>query len=267
MTSHYVVIKSRENQTAKSLIALAHSARERKKTSLTVLDGAHLVEAFLGTTAPLEYLVLAESAIGSRDATKMLGIVGERKIVCHVLADALIAEASQLESPASMMAVVRTPSSQPIPVDADAVLVLDNVQDPGNVGAMLRGAAAFGIAHTLLGVGTAFAWSPKVLRSAQGAHFQLNIVEGASVASFMQSFRGQTLALVAAADGAIRLQDHNLRRPTAILVGNEGAGLAEEIIARATHRLTIPMPGNMESLNAASSGVIAMYEMCRQRQR
>ncbi len=266
MTSTPVVIRSRDNPTAKAMISLAHSARERKKTALTVLDGAHLVDAYLDTGAPVKYVALAESAVATLDATKLLVRLEERGIVHFIFSDELVAAASLLESPATFMAVVSTPSPRPIPADADAVLVLDNVQDPGNVGAMLRCAAAFGITHAFLGAGTAFAWSPKVLRAAQGAHFRLNIVEGESVAAFVAGFGGQTLALVPAVDGTTRLQDENLRLPTAILVGNEGAGLAKEIIASATHRVTIPMPGMIESLNAAASGAIAMYEMCRQRQ-
>jgi TrmH family RNA methyltransferase len=266
MSTPQVVIRSRDNATVKLLVGLVHSSRERKKTGLTVLDGAHLVDAFLQTGRRPQMVIVAESATASTDAQAIRHHLQKHELTITVVADALFTEASQLESPARVMAIVNTPTAQPIPADASAVLVLESVQDPGNVGAMLRCAAAFNLSHVLLGAGTAFAWSPKVLRAAQGAHFVLNIVEGASVMDFMMRYEGQTLALVPNTDGAQPLADVDLRKPIAILIGNEGAGLSMEVLAAASLRVTIPMPGAMESLNAASCGAVAMYELCRQRQ-
>jgi TrmH family RNA methyltransferase len=262
-----VVIRSRENATVKLLTGLVHSSRERKKTGLTVLDGAHLVDAYLRTGQCPHLVIVAESAADSADAQQIRQQLLRSQLAVTLAADLLVAEASQLESPATVMAIVATPTASPIPVDASAVLVLDGVQDPGNVGAMLRCAAAFGIQHVLLGAGTAFAWSPKALRAAQGAHFVLNIFERASVLDFVSTYNGQTLALVPDANvhGAQTLAQIDLKRPSAILIGNEGAGLPEAVIAAASIRATIPMPGTIESLNAASCGAIAMYELCHQR--
>jgi TrmH family RNA methyltransferase len=265
MTPPQVVIRSRDNPTVKLLFGLVHSSRERKKTGLTVLDGVHLVDAFLQTGRRPHLVIVAESAAESDDVQSIQRHLQKLALTVTVTADALVAEASQLESPALVMALVMTPTAQPIPADAPAVLVLDGVQDPGNVGAMLRCAAAFNFQHVLLGSGTAFAWSPKVLRAAQGAHFVLNILEGASVIDFISTYQGQTLALVPDANAAQPLVDVDLHKMSAILVGNEGAGLSPEVIAAATMRVTIPMPGTAESLNAASCGAIAMYELCRQR--
>ena len=267
MTSSPIVVRSRDNQTAKLLIGLAHSSRERKKTGLTVLDGAHLVDAYLGSGGVLQVVVIRESSMDSADAIGLRRRLAEADIKPTVMSDALVAEASQLGSPAAIMAIVATPVAKPIPNDANAVLVLENVQDPGNVGALLRCAAAFNVAHVLCGVGTAFAWSPKVLRAAQGAHFVVNIVEGGSIAVFLATYRGASIAMVPHASNTVRLADTDLRGPVAILVGSEGVGLSAETIAGSTARVTIPMPGVMESLNAASCGAIAMYELCRQRSR
>jgi TrmH family RNA methyltransferase len=265
MPSTPVVIRSRDNATVKLLTGLVHSSRERKKTGLTVLDGAHLVDAFLRTGQRPHLVIVAESAAASPDARQIQEQLLRSQLTVTLAADVLVTEASQLESPARVMAIVATPTASPIPVNASAVLVLDGVQDPGNVGAMLRCAAAFGIQHVLLGGGTAFAWSPKVLRAAQGAHFLLNIVEGASVIDFVSVYQGQTLALVPNANAAQPLANVDLCKMSAILVGNEGAGLSAEVLAAASARVTIPMRGTVESLNAASCGAIAMYELCRQR--
>jgi TrmH family RNA methyltransferase len=133
---------------------------------------------------------------------------------------------------------VKTPGAAPVPDDAPLVLVLDEIQDPGNVGTLLRSAAAAGAGHVLLSPGCAFAWSPKVLRAAMGAHFALNIVEGADVCGFLARYRGTSVAL----DGAA--------------------------VARAARvRARIPMAGPVESLNAGTAGSIALFEAVRQRQR
>ena len=257
-------IRSRDNDYVKHLIALAHSSRERKKSGHTILDGAHLVQAYLASCrAPLS-IAIRESALQTADANAILSLTTAATVV-HVLADVLMDEASSLESPANIMALIDTPQASPIPADAGAVIVLDGVQDPGNVGSVLRSAAAMGVRHALLGKGTAFAWSPKVIRAGQGAHFVLNIVEGLDIATWMLGYRGQTLALVPAQAKARTLHTLDLVCATALLVGNEGAGLSHEVIERAGSLATIPMTGQMESLNAAACAAMAMYEMQRQR--
>ena len=184
----------------------------------------------------------------------------------NLLADALMAGASTLDSPAFMMAIVPTPIADAIPGDADVMLALEDVQDPGNIGSMLRSAAAAGVRYVALSKTCAFAWAPKVLRAAQGAHFSLNISEGVDLAEFVSQFQGQSLALVAETQTAKPLFDMNLRAPTIFLIGNEGAGLSKALMNSATHRVTIPMPGKIESLNAAAAGAICLFELVRQRQ-
>jgi TrmH family RNA methyltransferase len=131
------------------------------------------------------------------------------------------------------------------------------------VGTLLRSAAAAGVEHVLLSPTCAFAWSPKVLRAAQGAHFALNIVEGADLGAFVASFEGMSVALCGEAAGS--LYDADLRGAIAFLVGNEGAGLSPEIEKAAAVRVRIPMPGRAESLNAGVAGSIALFEAVRQR--
>src|SRR5207253_601016 len=142
-------------------------------------------------------------------------------------------------------------------------LLLEDIQDPGNVGTLLRSAAAAGAGHVLLSAHCAFAWSPKVLRAAMGAHFGLNIVEGADLSDFVARYRGTSVAL--ATRGETSLYDLDLRRPTAFLVGNEGAGLSQPLQAAAKVRARIPMPGRIESLNAAIAGSLCLFESVRQR--
>lgn len=265
-------IRSRDNAFVKQLIQLAHSSRERKKVGLTVLDGIHLVSAYVDAIGPPRAIAVAESALAQAEITAWLAVFETRfpRVTVNILSAALIAEASSLDSPAAMLAEVETPVARAIPLDASAVLVLEDVQDPGNVGSMLRSAAAAGVCEVMLSKSCAFAWSPKVLRAAQGAHFLLNIVEGADVVDFISQYRGQSLAFVPVMSGsaqkmAISLYDCELARATAFLIGNEGAGLSPQLLQTASVGVTVPMPGKVESLNAAACAAIAMFEMVRQR--
>jgi RNA methyltransferase, TrmH family len=262
-------IRSRDNAFVKQLIGLAHSSRERKKAGLTVLDGIHLARAYVDAIGAPVAVAVAESALGESEIANWLKSFtvthGDGSV--NVLSDALIAQASSLDSPSALLAVVTTPEARATPQNASAVLLLEDVQDPGNVGSMLRTAAAAGVREVVLSKTSAFAWSPKVLRAAQGAHFVLNIAEGVDALSFVANFAGQTVAMVPrlASSKPVSLYSCDLRGPTAILIGNEGAGLSSALIKAAALKATIPMPGQVESLNAAASAAIALFEMVRQR--
>jgi RNA methyltransferase, TrmH family len=270
-------IRSRDNAFVKQLIGLAHSSRERKKAGLTVLDGIHLARAYVDAVGAPVAVAVAESALGEAEIANWLksftATHGDSAV--NVLSDALIAQASSLDSPSALLAIVTTPEARATPQNASAVLLLEDVQDPGNVGSMLRTAAAAGVREVVLSKTSAFAWSPKVLRAAQGAHFVLNIAEGVDALSFVADFAGQTVAMVprlasskpvsASVSAFVSLYACDLRKPTAILIGNEGAGLSSALIKAATLKATIPMPGQVESLNAAASAAIALFELVRQR--
>ena len=258
-------IRSRDNALVKQLVALAHSSRERKKAGLTVLDGIHLIRAYVDAVGEPIAVATSESAQHRPEVVALLARCGHASR--NLLADTLMTSASTLDSPAFMMAIVPTPIADAIPGDADVVLALEDVQDPGNIGSMLRSAAAAGVRHTALSKTCAFAWAPKVLRAAQGAHFSLNISEGIDLVDFVSRFQGQSLALVAQAQDSTLLFDMNLSAPTIFLIGNEGAGLSTELVSMATRRVTIPMPGKIESLNAAAAGAICLFELVRQRQK
>ncbi|MBL8521913.1 MAG: RNA methyltransferase [Betaproteobacteria bacterium] len=255
-------LRSRDNPVVRQLTALAHSARERKKAGLTVLDGVHLVDAYRHARGAPRQVAIAESAIQRDDVRAVLQGLDDRTLVS--LPDAFFRDISSLDTPSHVVALVETPVAKPVPVDA-TVLVLEDVQDPGNVGSLLRSAAAAGVTEVLTSRATAFCWSPKVLRAAQGAHFSLNIVEGADPVAWLATYAGRSLALVAQAQGVASLYASNLNGPVAFLLGNEGAGLSEALRRAATAQATLPMPGRIESLNVAAAGAICLFEMVRQR--
>ncbi len=254
-------IASRENPAYKALARVAASGSERRRSGVSVLDGAHLLGAFLDAgRAPEE---IAVNAAGLADA--QIAALIERASPARVTlyADALFRSLSTVDSPTGVIALVRTPAAEPVPADAALVLLLDAIQDPGNVGTLVRSAAAAGAGHVLLSAQCAFAWSPKVLRAAMGAHFALNIVEGADLGAVLGAYGGTSVALHAR--GKATLYDLDMTGPSAILVGNEGAGIAPSLLEVCSLRARIPMPGSAESLNAATAGSIALFEAVRQR--
>ncbi len=256
-------IHSRDNPLFKQLVKLASSARERKKSGLTVLDGAHLVEAYCASQRQPRRVIVAASAMDLPETQAILAKVVCAEVVCFD--DALMVEISALESPAALMALIDTPANAPLPAHATSCVVLEAIQDPGNVGSILRSAAAADVRRVVLSPGCAFAWSPKVLRAAQGAHFALDISEGVEVVEFVQrvfATEGQVLALAPKAESS--LYDYDLTQATAFLVGNEGAGLSSALMQVAHHRISIPMPGAMESLNVAASAAVCLFERVRQ---
>jgi TrmH family RNA methyltransferase len=256
-------VASRDNAAYKSMARLVASGSQRRKSGLSVLDGAHLLAAYLDSgRVPQEVLVNRAGA-----ADPEIAALVERSSPARVtlLADALFISLSTVDSPTGVIASIATPAGGPVPADATLALLLEDIQDPGNVGTLLRSAAAAGAGHVLLSAHCAFAWSPKVLRSAMGAHFALNLVEGADLAGFLARYRGNSIALSARAEAS--LYDLDLVRPSAFLIGNEGAGLSDALSRTAKVRAHIPMPGRVESLNAATAGSICLFEAVRQRTR
>lgn len=252
------LIQSRDNVFFKQLKKLAESGRERRKTGLTLLDGVHLVQAFEAARGPVETLVVAESALETDEISRL---TAGRDIV--VLADSLMREIGLVDTPSGLLAVVAQPKSlAAVDLENDAVL-LDGVQDPGNVGTLLRTAAAAGVRQVLLSSACAAAWSPKVLRAGQGAHFVLNIVEDADLVTAVRDYRG-TVA-VTCLDGAVSLYEARWQAPLAWIFGAEGQGVSPELIAAADLRIKIPMPGAVESLNVGAAAAICLFEALRRR--
>lgn len=251
-------IQSRDNPFFKTLKRLAESGRERRKTGRTLLDGVHLIEAWEAVHGPVETLVVAESALaGGEIAAYVAGRDGV------LLADALMRDLGLVDTPSGLLAVVAMPAmAAAVDREKDAVL-LDGVQDPGNVGTLLRTAAAAGVKQVLLSPGCASAWSPKVLRAGQGAHFGLAIHEEADLGAFIAEYAGTTA--VTCLDGSTSLYEAKWKGPLAWVFGAEGQGVRPELIAAARLKIRIPMPGAVESLNVAAAAAVCLFEALRRK--
>jgi len=253
-------ITSRDNPRLKQVAQLISSSRARRKAERCVLEGEHIVAAYRKRHGAPETLIVAEPALARADVAALMQSVPAAQTL--VVAEQAWPEFAQLPAAVGMLAVVATPQPR-FDRAADFCLLLEDVQDPGNVGSILRSAAAAGVAQVFLSPSCAFAWSPKVLRAGQGAHFHLEIYEDVDLPAWARAFRGRTLATLAA--GAAVLYATDLRGPIAIAIGNEGSGLSAALRGAASFAVTIPMPGGFESLNAAAAAAICLFECVRQR--
>ena len=260
-----IPLSSRDNPLVKRARALAHSARDRRKLGQTVLDGAHLIGAALDAGMALDALLVSERGQGSEEHRALLA---RAPAGCTVacLPDALFAQISAVDAPSGLMALIDTPAVAPPQALTGSVLVLDGVQDSGNLGALLRTAAAAGIRSALLSPECANAWSPRVLRAAIGAHFAVSVFEGCDLVALLRAYR-DAIIVTALGDDATPLFDAVLRTDVAWVFGAEGGGVSAPVQALATRRVQIPMPGAMESLNVAAAAAVCLFEQVRQRQR
>jgi TrmH family RNA methyltransferase len=252
-------IASRENPHYKALARLCHSARERRKAQRSVLEGMHLVQAYAQRFGSPEELIVSDAGLPDEEIAEFLAAHSNVRQVS--LTAALFNDLCQVASPTGLIAIVQTPTPG-IDRGCRFALLLEDIQDPGNLGTMLRTAAAAGVERVYLSSGCAFAWSAKTLRAGPGAHFFIDIVEGADLLAEVSSFKGTVVAAEPAA--GVSLFDVDLGGPLAFLIGNEGAGLSDALLASATHRVAIPMPGGMESLNAAIATAVCLFEKVRQ---
>ena len=257
-------ITSRENALYKQYKQLAGSSQARRKAGRTLLDGVHLCQTYLQLRgAPLACLV-SDSALTHPEVAALIALCEADNTHCIALPAALYEALSQVDHGVGILFVIETPASMlPASLSRSAVL-LDQLQDPGNVGSILRSAAAAGIEQVYCSSGTAFCWSPKVLRAAMGAHFVIDIFENVDLSALMATASIPVLATSGYAEQ--RLFDVDLRQPLAWLFGHEGQGVSEDLLSQATHRVVIPHLGQVESLNVAACAAVCFFEQVRQNQ-
>jgi TrmH family RNA methyltransferase len=254
-------ITSRENALYKSIRRLARSSSARSDEGRIVLDGVHLVRAYLERFGArgVELVVRESSAhdpeIGSlaKEATSV------------VLIDTLFDQAASVQSPVGILALAPLPHLAAASAGHGFQVLLDGVQDPGNVGAILRSAAAAGAKMAHLSVDCADPWSPKCLRGGMGAQFVLPVQQHLSLADAAQTVGARLVACAASADTS--LFDADLSGRIAFIIGGEGSGISHQLLAQADQQVRVPMNRGIESLNAAASATVCFYEWLKQNNR
>ena len=250
-------ITSRDNPLLVRLRRLAADPVAYRKLGEVWIEGEHLCSAFAQHGGAVPQVVISESGWRLPSLRQLTSAASEIAIV----PDALMAGMSTLESPAPVCFVVPWAGAGNVVVDRASV-VLDRLQDAGNVGNILRSAAAFGFTQVIAMKGTAALWSPKVLRAGMGAHFGLHLVEAATD----DALASLSMPLLATSSHAARaLHELTLPWPCAWVMGHEGQGVSPALMARCTESLRIPQPGGEESLNVAAAAAVCLYESARQR--
>lgn len=253
-------ITSRDNALVKHVRALATSNRRQKREGQALLEGPHLARAYLDALGQPALCFATQASLQIDEVRALVERVEPARTV--ILADALFAQISTLVHGVALLLVIDVPvPSWPPAVDQTSV-VLDGVQDAGNVGSILRSAAAAGVRRVFCTPGTASAWSSKVVRAGMGAHFSLEIFEEVEAARLAPLLAAPVV--ITELHDARPLDEQDLTGPVVWVFGNEGAGVAQTWRALAAHRVTIPQPGGLESLNVAAAAAVCLFEQCRQ---
>jgi len=250
-------ITSRDNPIFKYLKKLAENARERRSEGKTLLDGVHLIESYFQAFGEPELVIIPEGK-SSLEATQLMQQLEHVNTI--MFPTLMFAELTPVVTSTGILAVVKTPQIAP-PNEVRFALMLEDIQDPGNLGSMLRTALGAGVDAVYLSKGCTDAWSPKALRGGQGAQFNLAIIEGVDLPEAIRGFKGETYATTL--DGE-SLYAQDLTKPSAFIIGNEGAGLSGKLIQAASRKISIPMHQNLESLNAAAAAAVCLFERVRQ---
>lgn len=255
-------VVSRQNERLREAVRLLASSRERRKSGRCVLEGVHLIDVYCAHVGAPETLIIVDDLIDDQAIVRLVEKMPPSRAIA--VPRALFAEIATLPPDVGVLAVVDAPRAA-LAAPGQFCLLLEDVQDPGNVGSIIRTAAAAGVEQVLLSRHCAFAWSPKALRAGQGAHFLTAVVEGVDLHEWIPRFRasaGRVLAGVVT--GATPIYAVDLRGRVAIALGSEGAGLSENLLSLVDQRMTIPMTAGSESLNVGAAAAVILFEAARQ---
>ena len=253
------MITSTQNSKIKLVRALMGRAKERRQSNAFVVEGVRLIEEAVTRDWRFEFALYDES-LNERGKTLIEKLIA-RDVETEEVSQSLMKTLSDTETPQGILAILDD-ARIPIPDSLNFILILDQIRDPGNLGTLLRTASATGVQAVLLPPETTDAFAPKVVRSGMGAHFRLPIHT-----MKWNEIREQTkdLQIYLADMEGQSCWETDLLQPLALIIGGEAEGASEEARKLATEKISIPMIGNVESLNAGVAGSVLMFEVVRQR--
>jgi TrmH family RNA methyltransferase len=252
------VITSTSNEKVKLAQALQTRARARRKEGKIALEGVRLVRDALQAGQHPEFVLMTPDL---RDGG-LLALLKEQWVEPLPVSDEVMRSVSETEQPQGVLAVFPMPQPN-LPAKLARALILDAVRDPGNLGTMLRTAAAAGVEAVLLSPDSADPYNPKALRGGMGAHFRVPVVE-LEWSAIASACAGMNVYL-ADGGGDLRYDAADWSRPWTVIVGGEAHGAGEEAHAMATARISIPMAAATESLNAAVAAGVILFEAAKSR--
>ena len=253
------MITSNQNSKIKLVRALLGRAKERREAGAFVAEGVRLVEEAVKANWTCRFALYDETL--SERGKSQVESLRSRGVDVEEVSASVMKSISETEAPQGILAVLEQ-SQLPIPNSRNFILIPDQIRDPGNLGTLLRSAAASGVQAVLIPPETTDAFAPKVLRSGMGAHFRLPI--HAMTWAEIEKTTNDLQVYVADMDGQ-SCWDVDLSKPIALIVGNEAEGASESARKLANGKISIPMSGETESLNAGVAGSVLMFEILRQR--
>lgn len=259
------IVTSASNSTVKRVRKLATNSKARHDTGEYIADGIHLTRSLLQSTATPVLYIYAESAQKNAEVTELVQQLNARSVHGVAVTDNLFESFATVHANVGILTIFRP---QQTANNSDAIsrttVILEDVQDPGNMGTILRTAAAAGVGQAVLSAKSASPWSPKALRAGMGAQFGLAIHESTDLLATVSSAAIPTLATTLSPDSR-SLYDIDLKQPVAWIFGNEGQGVSQQLAAAASQRILIPQADtSVESLNVAAAAAVCLYEQYRQ---
>ena len=255
-------ISSPQNTILKDLKALKTSARTRKDQSKTILEGMYLVKNYLKAGFKPEFCIISESSVENDEVQAILDVCDERSIRYVSVSDGQFKLISSVENGLGLAAVIEIPTENKEPTLKRKALLIDGIQDPGNLGAMLRIAAAAGVDEVYCSSTSTSPWSPKALRAGMGAQHILTTYENIDLASVIADATIPVYAVTA--NTTTTVYDEDLTRSCAWLIGSESQGVSKELLNLQIKKISIPQVVGTESLNVAAATAICLFEQCRQ---
>ena len=255
-------ISSAQNPLVKKLVQLSGKQSFRNKQKMTIIEGAHLTAEWLKRFGAPDFCVISSSSKRSEEVETIIQKCEELNTEIIELEAKIYSKISPVIEGVGVLFAVKIPKNQGVNFCEDSI-ILDRVQDPGNLGTILRSAVGFGVKQIICSKGTVSAWSPKVLRAGMGAHFQLEIFENEDLKEVIENLKVPIFATSLQAEKSI--YDENFTTKTAWIFGNEGSGVSLELLSKVKNQVIIPQVGQIESLNVAMAATVCLAEQARQR--
>lgn len=255
-------ITSAQNPLFKELKKISLGKASSLYSDVTLIEGAHLAQSLLKNSTPVVCIV-NDGYAESEEVSQLVSLCESRDVETIVVSAHLFTSLSLYKNTESILILFKKPKKAAPDKLTKSALLIDRLQDPGNLGTIIRTAAAAEIKEIYCSKGTVSAWSPKVLRAAVGAHFSISIYENVDLESVVKGATIPVLATTPTAKTTIYQAD--LKKSTAWLVGHEGQGVLTELIDLSDQQLSIPHSSEVESLNAASATAVCLFEQYRQR--
>ena len=257
------VITSKDNDIVKNIKKLKEK-KFRDEENKYIIEGMRLVKEAIAENVSIDKIIVCEDCIN--DGTIDQGLMYEiAKYDCIYVSEKVFNTLTDVNSPQGLLAVINKKNSERISYKEDIILILDGIQDPGNLGTILRTADSVNLKQIVLSEKCADSYNPKVVRSTMGAIFRLNIIESKDIVKTIKDIKKNKYKVMATsldADNSIYTTDYNKK---AIVIGNEANGVSKEVLNLADEKIKIPMLGKTESLNAAVATGVILYEYVRRK--